>query len=37
MLQFLHDVDLLVDILLQEGFLLYVQFADDLDRVEHVC
>jgi hypothetical protein len=34
--QLLHDVDLLVDVFLQEGFLLDVQLADDLDGVERV-
>ncbi len=35
--EFLHDVDLLVYVLLQEGFALYMQLADDLNCVEHVC
>lgn len=34
--QFLHDVDLLVDVLLQEGLLLDVQLADDLDSVQRL-
>ena len=36
MVQFLHDIDLLVDVLLQEGLLLYVQFADDLHGIQHI-
>ena len=36
MVELLHDVDLLVDVLLQEGFLLDVGLADDLHRVHHV-
>lgn len=36
MVEFFHDVDLLVDVLLEEGFLLDVQFADDLDCVVDV-
>jgi hypothetical protein len=35
--QFLHDIDLLVDVLLQEGLLLDMQLADDLHRVKHIC
>ena len=34
--QFLHDVDLLVDVLLQEGLLLDLRLGDDLDCVEAV-
>ena len=33
MVELLHDVDLLVDVLLQEGFLLDVGLADDLHRI----
>lgn len=33
MVEFFHDVDLLVDVLLKKGFLLDMQFADDLDCV----
>ena len=33
MVQFFHDIDLLVDVFLQEGFLLDVLLADDLDCV----
>lgn len=37
MVQFFHDVDLLVDIFLEEGFLLNVKFAYDLNCVENIC
>ena len=36
MVELLHDVDFLVDVLLQEGLLLDVHLADDLDCVELV-
>jgi hypothetical protein len=36
MVQLLHDCDFLVDVLLKEGFLLYVHLADDLHRVKDV-
>lgn len=29
--EFLHDIDFLVDVLLEEGLLLEVRLADDLD------
>ena len=35
MIEFFHDVDLLVDVLLKEGFFFYVLLADDLDRVRY--
>lgn len=31
--EFFHDVDFLVDVLLEEGFLLDVHLADDFDSV----
>lgn len=34
--EFLHDVDLLIDILLKEWFLLDVGLADDLHRIHHI-
>lgn len=34
--QLLHNVDLLVDVLLKEGLLLYVLLADDLHRVQNL-
>lgn len=37
MVELLHDVDLLVDILLEERLLLDVHLADDLDRIHEVC
>ena len=36
MIQFFHDVDFLIDILLKKGFCLYMYFADDFDCVESV-
>ena len=36
MVELLHDVNLLVDVLLQEGLPLDVQFADDLHRIQHI-
>jgi hypothetical protein len=34
--ELLHDVDLLIDVFLKEGLLLYVAFADYLHRVEQI-
>lgn len=34
MVEFFHDVNLLIDVFLQEGFLLDVCLADDFDSVE---
>ena len=36
MIQFFHDVDLLIDVLLQEGLLFYVHLADYFDCVVDV-
>lgn len=36
MVQFLHDADLLVDVFLQERFLLQMRLTDDLDCVQFV-
>ena len=36
MVQFLHDVDFLVDVLLQEGFPLDMALIDDFDGVVEI-
>jgi len=35
--ELLHDVDFLVDVLLEKGLLLDMLLADDLDGVEDLC
>lgn len=37
MVEFFHDVDLLVNVFLKEWLFLDVLLADDLDRVRHIC
>jgi len=35
--ELLHDVDFLVDVLLEKGLLLDILLADDLDGVKDLC
>jgi hypothetical protein len=34
--KFFHDIDFLIDVLLQERFLFDVHFADDFDSVVYI-